>query len=294
MSFEFSKLSNTDFLELSKTTTITNMTNITNVPKSNKLKEPIEIDLSIRENSLNSTKIKSNNSKSIGFIILRHVNNELTNFYWMHCYDCIRIFYPECFIIIIDDNSNYQYITEKQLYKTKIINSEYHGRGELLPYYYYVSNKLFDTAVIIHDSVFINKHIDLNVDKYKLLWEFEHEWDQIVDETNMINLFNDNDLLEFYQNKNLWKGCSGAMSIVTHDYLVYINSKYEFSKLLNCVLNRYNRSSFERVIACLLQMHEKKESLFGNIHQYCPWGQVSFYDIHKYNHLPFIKVWTGR
>lgn len=293
MSFEISKLSNTDFLALSKTTTISNSNVRQNeLKESTKLKQPIEIDLCIRENKMNTTKIKSN--KSIGFIILRHVNNELTNYYWIHCYDCIRKFYPEYFIIIIDDNSNYQYITEKQLYKTQIINSEYHGRGELLPYYYYLSNKLFDTAVIIHDSVFINRDIDLNVNKYKLLWEFEHEWDQIVDETNMINLFNDNDLLQFYQNKNLWKGSSGAMSIVTHDYLVYINSKYEISKLLNCVLTRYNRSSFERVIACLLQMHEKKETLFGNIHQYCPWGQVSFYDIHKYNHLPFIKVWTGR
>jgi hypothetical protein len=55
------------------------------------------------------------------------------------------------------------------LYKTTIINSEYHGRGELLPYYYYLQNKFVDKAVIIHDSVFINKYIHLDVDDYKLL-----------------------------------------------------------------------------------------------------------------------------
>ena len=43
---------------------------------------------------------------SIGFIILRHVNNEVTNQYWLHCYECIRKYYPENKIMIIDDNSN--------------------------------------------------------------------------------------------------------------------------------------------------------------------------------------------
>lgn len=235
--------------------------------------------------------------ENIGFIILRHVNNELTNEYWQHCYDCIRIYYTEVPILIIDDDSNYEFITEKILYKTTIINSEYPKRGELLPYYYYLHNKLFDIAVILHDSVFINAnmqlHMPLHVDKYKLIWEFEHHWDQIEDETNMIKLFNDEELLSFYENKDLWKGCFGGMSIITHDYLVDINNKYDISKLLNCILNRHNRSSFERVIACLLQKNEKKETLLGNIHEYCRWG-IAFCEKDEYKHLPLIKVWTGR
>ena len=228
-----------------------------------------------------------------GFIILRHVNSELTDKYWNHCYDCIRKYYPEHPIMIIDDNSNRNYITERRLYKTTIINSEYPGRGELLPYYYYLHNKLFDSAVIIHDSVFINAPIDMTVNKYKLIWEFEHHWDQIIDETTMINLFNDSQLLNFYENKGLWKGCFGGMSIITHDYLTYINNKYDIRKLLDCVLTRYNRCSFERVIACLLQANAKKETLLGNIHAYCRWG-VTFNEKGRYSHLPLIKVWTGR
>jgi hypothetical protein len=230
----------------------------------------------------------------IGFIMLRHVNNELTNIYWNHCYDCIRKYYPEYSILIIDDNSKYEYITERTLYKTTIINSEYHGRGELLPYYYYLHNKLFDTAIIIHDSVFINKYIDMSVNKYKLLWEFDADCDNIEDVKNMINLFNDKELLNLYDNKGLWKGCFGGMSIITHDYLTFINNKYDISKLLACVLTRYNRCSFERVIACLLQKNEKKEeTLLGNILHYCSWG-ISFKEKDNYMHLPFIKVWTGR
>ena len=229
----------------------------------------------------------------IGFIILRHVNNKLTNNFWNLSYDCIRKHYPENLILIIDDNSNYKYVTKRILYKTTIIKSDYHGRGELLPYYYYLHNKLFDTAVIIHDSVFINKHLNLNVNKYKFIWEFEHHWDQIEDETKMIKLFNDTELLNFYKNKNLWKVCFGGMSIITHDYLKYVNNKYDISKLLDHVLTRYNRCSFERVIACLLQCNEPKETLLGNIHKYCKWG-ISFNEKYNYKHLPITKVWTGR
>lgn len=229
----------------------------------------------------------------LGFIILRHVNNELTNKYWINSVKSIRQHYPENKILIIDDNSDYNFITDEKLYKTTIINSEYPKRGELLPYYYYLRNKLFDVAVIIHDSVFINTYIDINVDKYKILWDFEHYWDQIEDETRMIDIFNDLELKKFYENKNLWNGCFGGMSIITYDYLTYINNKYDISKLLECVLNRYNRCSFERVISCLLQKEETKEALLGNIHKYCDWG-ISFNEKDNYKHLPLTKCWTGR
>ena len=230
---------------------------------------------------------------SYGFIILRHVNNELTNKYWIECVSNIRQYYPENKILIIDDNSNYNFITDINNINITVINSEYPGRGELLPYYYYLHNKLFDVAVILHDSVFVNSTILGNVEKYKLLWEFDHHWDQIEDETRMINIFNDSELKEFYENKDLWKGCFGGMSIITHDYLVIINNKYDISKLLLLILNRYNRCSFERVIACLLQKEGKKETLLGNIHNYCNWS-IKFNEIDKYKNLPLIKYWVGR
>ena len=230
---------------------------------------------------------------SIGFIILRHVNNKLTNKYWIHCYNSIRKYYPENFILIIDDNSNYQHITNHVLHNTTIIQSEFPGRGELLPYYYYLQNKLFDIAVILHDSVFVNKYIDFKVDKYKIIWEFEHIWDQIKDETTMINVFNDAELNNFHQNKSLWKGCFGGMAIIRHDFLQELNAKYDISKLLDQVLTRSNRQSFERIIGCLLQKMHSKTVLLGNINAYVRWG-VRFHKKETCNHLPLIKVWTGR
>lgn len=228
-----------------------------------------------------------------GFIMLRHVNSNLTNIYWNYCYDCIRKFYPEIMIIIIDDNSNYAYINSRNLYNTVVINSEYNGRGELLPYIYFIENKFFENAVIIHDSVFVNTYIDISVDKYKFLWEFEHTYDDIHLESHLIKKFNSPALMKFYENKHLWKGCFGGMTIINHDFLILVNKIYDMSKLIDPITSRPMRSGFERVLACLLQISAPKTTLYGNIHNYCGWG-TKFRDRHVSSHLPLIKVWTGR
>jgi len=243
-----------------------------------------------------------NSEKSlIGFIILRHVNSEATNRYWKHCHECIRRFYPENPILIIDDNSNYSFIytetaiKEETLYKTQLIQSEFPKRGELLPYYYYLRNPFAESAVILHDSVFINKYIDFSsTTPYRFLWEFEHEWDQIEDETRMIRHLGDPDLLTFYENKALWKGCFGCICLIRHDFLRVVDTKYDFTtKLLNDITERFNRCSFERVLACILQKEASQTTIFGNLHAYMPWG-ISFDNRQRFYHLPIIKVWTGR
>jgi hypothetical protein len=61
-------------------------------------------------------------NEEVGFIILRHVNSEKTNEYWQESYSCIRKFYPENKIIIIDDYSNTEFLkTDLNLYNTEII-----------------------------------------------------------------------------------------------------------------------------------------------------------------------------
>jgi FkbM family methyltransferase len=237
---------------------------------------------------------KNVNQNRLGFIILRCVNSELTDKYWQKSYDCIRKFYPENKILIIDDNSNYNYITDKKLYKTIIINSEYPRRGELLPYYYYLKNKLFDTAVMIHDTVFINTYIDFNVDKYNMIWDFPNIYfNTIEDEINIIKLFNDPELCNFHLEHTSWRGCFGGMSVMTHDFLTHINSKYDISLLLNVILTRHNRCSFERIIGCLLQKEYKSSVLLGDIISYCKWG-ITFNENEEYTHLPITKIWHGR
>jgi len=258
----------------------------------------------------------------LGFIILRHVRDKKTDEYWIRCYNSIRKFYPDNPITIIDDNSDYNFITESictndpiatnntntntntsdttaiSLYNVTIIQSEYPGRGELLPYYYFATReKMFDVACILHDSVFINARIpDLdNVTTYRILWHFQHNWDQIEDETRMIHTFQDEWLTKFYENKTKWVGCFGAMSAIHYNYLSYIHSRHNLGFLLPLVRNRFNRCSFERVIACLMQLHYKTNtpSILGEIHKYCPW-ELHYDQIEKYSNLPIIKIWTGR
>ena len=151
---------------------------------------------------MNQNSESENFEETFGVIILRHVNNEITNTYWMYCYDCIRNIYPNNKILIIDDNSNYEYVGEKNIINTEIIQSEFPGRGELLPYYYFQKTKPFDRALIIHDSVFLNKKIETNTNDFNFLWDFQHNWDQPADEANILSvLVNLNYLIFMHKNK---------------------------------------------------------------------------------------------
>ena len=144
---------------------------------------------------------------TLGFILLRHVNSTDTNRYWKICYERIRKYYPELKIIIIDDNSNYVFVDMKfqsELYKTTVIRSMWAGRGELLPYFYFVTYRWFDTAVILHDSVFINNYIDFEKSiasgkGYRFLWEFRIKQDRFfmehhVDEVKLMRRFDSHEV----------------------------------------------------------------------------------------------------
>jgi len=238
---------------------------------------------------------------SLGFIILRHVNSEETNKLWIECYDRVRQFYPLNKILIIDDNSNYEFIdTKKILSNTLIIQSEFPGRGELLPYYYYLNNKLFDRAVILHDSVFIKKYINFG-EENSFLWSFEHTWNYLYNENNLIdNLQNQSIIRDMYNNNSIWKGCFGVMSVLTHDFLIEINNSFNIVNLINCIKNRDDRMTWERVFAvlftlCNLKNNKETKAIFGNIHHFCTWGEsFQYYKSKPVDDKPIAKVWVSR
>jgi hypothetical protein len=237
-------------------------------------------------------------NNSLGFIILRHVNNERTNNLWIECYSCIRKFYMNNPILIIDDNSNYKYITEIPLTNTTIINSEFKGRGELLPYIYYINNKIADYVVILHDSVFIQEYIDFKQEN-KFLWYFNNN---IIEDEKLemflINKLDNNKMLLDVYSKKKWYGCFGCMSVISHSFLVVLNNKYNLSNLIRHVTNRHTRMCLERVMGMLLFIELKNEtnfSIFQNIHSFCKWGIR--YEEYKNNSIKknkVVKVWTGR
>jgi len=252
-----------------------------------------------------------------GFIMSRHVNSDKTNNYWNQSIKCIRRFYPNIKIVVIDDNSNYDFVKAQNEYKNvEIIQSEYKGRGELLPYYYYYKNKFFDNAFIIHDSIFIHKRIDFerlkDIDVLPL-WHFYPDKENVHNSLQLISSFRNQ--LSLYKNLTLsdisilgrrpeWYGCFGVQSYINHNFLVRTSNKYNLFTLLNKVKSRPDRCCLERIFGLIFNLEsgvtKKYKSLFGNIHHY----NSSFdYTYDKYKHdltvkkkLPksIIKVWSGR
>lgn len=247
----------------------------------------------------------------IGFIILRYVRSEVTNMLWQECYKCIRKFYDNP-IVIIDDNSDSKFLTTLEMTNTTIIKSEYPKRAELLPYYYFLKEAWFDTAVILHDSVFIQEPIKF--DKPNLyMWHFiTHLYDNREVEMNYIRKLKDYErLLEFYTSTGKWNGCFGVMSIITYKMIHDINMKYNFFILLNTVTTREERMCIERVFAVILayetDINKDDCSYFGNIETFCKWNfdetytMVNYFEDKKNNNitfnnikLPIVKLWSGR
>ena len=239
----------------------------------------------------------------MGFIITRNINCELSNNYWIESYKCIRKYYNNK-IIIIDDNSNYDYVkNEIELINCTIINSEFKKSGEILPYYYLYKYRFFNKAVILHDSVFINKYI--NFEEYnnvKFIWHFTHDWDNEKDELELLSKLNNNDLIDFYHNKNKWYGCYGVQSLIEYNFLDILVKKYDIFSLIPYINERELRKNFERIfgLICMYENSISSEcSMYGIIHHYIHWGYI--YDSYivdknegKLEHLDIIKVWSGR
>ena len=250
-----------------------------------------------------------------GFIITRHVNSVKTNKYWNHCIKLIRTFYPLRKIVIIDDNSNYEYVNSEFNYKNiEIIQSEFPGRGELLPYYYFLKYKFFENAVIIHDSVFFHKRI--HFEKFNginvLPFWFFHSDKENIDNTKRIaknlknNILIDNKVSKEFNvlgmNTDKWYGCFGVQSYINLGFLEQIEIKYGITNLVSAVKCRADRCCLERIFGTIFFTESPKllklKSLLGDIMKYQKWGYS--YDEYmvslKKGTKPkaIVKVWTGR
>jgi len=238
-----------------------------------------------------------------GFIIIRHVSSPIQGMYWIECVNCIRKFYNNP-IVIIDDNSNPEFILDNEFENVTVIKSEFPKRGELLPYYYLYKKQLFDKAVMLHDSVFIQKRIDFeSVTDVKFLWTFEH-WNtplHKVHDCKMIiaELKNTQNVLQIAEDGARWLGCFGVMSCITFEFLENLVRKYDIFRLTDFVKDREHRMLLERIfgiICCYETAHQN--SMFGDIKQYMKWG----YTYNEYiengenyrDNLPIIKIWSGR
>lgn len=254
---------------------------------------------------------------SYGFIITRHVNSHKTNQYWNRSIKQIKNFYPLRKIVVIDDNSNYDFVNETHGYNDiEVIQSEYPKRGELLPYLYFLKYKWFENAVILHDSVFIHKRVPfemLQCNVYPL-------WHHPYDKEHLQNLLRICSVLKNHQhlkkkllgipinilglnNNETFNLCFGVQSYINLNFLETIEKNYKISNLVSVVKNRKDRCGLERILGLIFCIENtnlvKLGSLFGRINRHHRAFRYSFEQYitdlrSKIIREKFVKVWTGR
>jgi len=256
---------------------------------------------------------------NFGFIITRHVNSFNTNKYWNQSIKLIRTFYPLKQIVIIDDNSNQEFLKADFDYKNvTVIQSEYHGRGELLPYVYYLKYKWFPNAVILHDSVFVHRRIPFELFNLPVMPLWHHTYDKenihnilrittaLTNKYKLIPKLTGSEInilgLNKIRNEN-FNLCFGCQAYIKLNFLELLQKKYNITNLVNVVHNRKDRCSLERILGLLFCEEYpnllKSKSIFGDI--------ITKNKNFRYNYdhytsdltngkiiYPFVKVWTGR
>lgn len=245
--------------------------------------------------------------QDVGFVFTRHVNSYLSDFIWKECYTSIRRVhdYP---ILIIDDNSNKKYLTENlNLVNTRVVyDSNHTGAGELLAYFYYHKLHPFKTAVILHDSVFLQQPLKFSPKPVHFMWVFGAFAGQTPPVTqSILRMLSHSDELVAVYHSGHWTGNFGCMSVIQWDALNNMSSRYKmWDEMLPKCRNRDDRCAFERVLGVLVSHYFKQTSepgLLGNIFGYTAHGfkpfHTSFADYVShpdFKLLPAVKVWLGR
>lgn len=258
----------------------------------------------------------------LGFIITRHVNSPKTNKYWNQSVKLIRTFYPHSQIVVIDDNSNQEFIKSDFEYSNvTVVQSEYPKRGELLPYIYYLRHKWFPSAVIIHDSLFIHRKIPferLNVPVLPL-WHHHYDGENINNLLRISSALTNNRILKNKINQNQednivnnfkitsqldkFNLCFGGQCYIQLHFLELLQRKYNVTNLVGVVHNRTDRCALERILGLLFHQEYpeliKIKSMFGDI-VYQPRSFNYTYDDYESDLQKkrvvrnVVKVWSGR
>lgn len=243
-----------------------------------------------------------NDNKSVGFVILRHVNKPEVNNIWNHNIKLLRKYYPDTKILIIDDNSNQEYIVNlypELMYNVDVINSEFPRRGEFLPYYYFYKLKPFDRMIFFHDGSFIDQKI--NYDN-NLHIQFLADFNSNIIENRqreielLYKLNNSESLVNTYNNSNLWKGCWCSTTVITWDYVNHLVNKYNIMELINHIICRLDRMCLERVIGVIACNDNPDFVNTSNVLKNC-WNSYYCYDFNNIlnsNNFEYIKLSLGR
>lgn len=240
------------------------------------------------------------------FVLLTHVQKEEDEKLIERCYKSVRFFYPDAPVVIIDDNSKLPLFFKEDVHTT-LLQSEFPGSGELLPYYYFLKYKWAEKMIFLHDSMFLKRKFTSEElsGLVKFHWFFGYHGadnNQMIDAL-LLNLKNGAKLVDLNHKKSLWRGCFGVASMIDLHLLERLEEKYAFvSSLIDKIKNRTQRMVLERIFALVL-FHEKRVdkdtcSNFGEIFAYPRCWQFmddAFLEELKENYPgAILKTWHGR
>ena len=248
--------------------------------------------------------------KSYVFVILRHIKTPRDNDLWISSYNSVRKFYTNK-IIIIDDNSVINTVNGK-LFNAEVLSSEFPGAGEILPYYYFLQYHWADNMIFLHDSMFLQRPFTDSELHHDVVFHWHFSANGMDDTRKILNylslLQHSNELIDFYkQPTSVWKGCSGAATILSHDSLLLLEDKYKlFSRLVMTIKTHKDREVFERLLGIILHFEglvtDTSCSNFGDILKYpgAFESSTATFEIasqvvqQQGYHTAIVKVWRGR
>jgi len=248
--------------------------------------------------------------EEVGFIIPRCVKSKAHNFPYKECYSKIRQHHPTLKIVFIDDNSDKSILEEIPMTNVEIIQSEYHGAGEYLPYYYLLTRKLFKKAIIIQDSWFVNDKIPYEkVTDYLFMYHDVYNKNQPWFNKGLVDkLFNHTKIpsLLHERYKNIHDpSCWGSCMIVTHDFLLKVENLVGISKWKDVIKDRNDRIALECALAVVFLHVKDNKDINYSLYGFTPdlesvKYEHSVYNVEKYLQNKqklkdkIIKVWNGR
>lgn len=218
--------------------------------------------------------------EDFGFIIPSYCDSDLHLLQLERCIGSIRKYHDNT-IIIIDDYSKSDIESVVNKFRgVKIIKSTVKGGGDMSTYDVFRDHKFFQKAIIIQDSMTVEKKFDNidSIDKISYIWYFTNHrlhWSHIKEPQNEYNIKNNikvhDDLVldcidklikldgfkqfakDIYHNKNKWSGCFGCLTIIDYDFMLEFDNKTGIIEILKNFNNNRLRRASESIfaLACL-------------------------------------------
>lgn len=246
--------------------------------------------------------------KSYVFVLLRHLRTAKDNELWLAAYGSIRKYYTNK-IVIIDDNSAINTVNGK-LYNTEILQSDYAGAGETLPYYYYLQYRWADRMIFLHDTMFLYRPFrpeEVDTDA-RFHWYFENKDTTVVHRLQAFlpSLRNPKKLADALDQGQPWRACFGVAMTVSLTVVQRIEEAYRlFSVMPMMIRNRRDREMAERLVGLVFFVEGiQQASTFGDIMAYpgafqTGWPAGGFsaarYTLEQAGYdAALFKVWRGR